>query len=98
MHVCTASAAGCHVGGMPELCNIEGFRGGLCPRQQDVDAINLVNQHGSEGLLADRFLEQADRFSKARSGFRLIPFDFHKICGATSYQKCSPSPCSRPVL
>lgn len=59
-----------------------------------MDAINLVNQHGSEGLLADRFLEQADRFSKARSGFRLIPFDFHKICGATSYQKCSP----RPVL
>lgn len=54
---------------------------------QDVDAINLVNQHGSEGVLAQRFQEQAERFAKGKTGFRLIPFDFHKICGATSYDK-----------
>lgn len=56
---------------------------------KDVDAINLVNQHGSEGVLAQRFQEQADRFGKGKTGFRLIPFDFHKICGATSYDKLS---------
>lgn len=52
---------------------------------KDVDAINLVNQHGSEGVLCQAYEEEADRFGKSTSGFRLISFDFHKQCGATKY-------------
>jgi len=55
-----------------------------------VDAINLVNQHGSEGVLAAKLQEEADRFGRSASNFRLIAFDFHKQCGATSYHKCAP--------
>ena len=55
---------------------------------QEVDAVNLVNQHGSELVLSKAFEEQAAAFAKTGSGFRLITFDFHKQCGATSYHKC----------
>ena len=54
---------------------------------QSVVAVNLVNQHGSEGVLANAFQEEYKRFAAARQELRLIPFDFHKICGATRYDK-----------
>ena len=50
--------------------------------------MNLVNQHGSELVLSKAFEEQAAAFAKTGRGFRLITFDFHKQCGATSYHKC----------
>lgn len=55
---------------------------------QDVTAVNLINQHGSEGVLAKAFDEEALRFAKTSSGLRLVPFDFHKQCGASKYHKC----------
>ena len=54
---------------------------------QDVTAVNLINQHGSEGVLAKAFDEEALRFAKTSSGLRLVPFDFHKQCGASKYHK-----------
>ena len=62
----------------------------LIPRLflQEVDGVNLVNQHGSELILSKAFEEQAAAFAKTNRGFRLITFDFHKQCGATSYHKC----------
>ncbi len=56
--------------------------------------MNLVNQHGSELVLSRAFEEQAAAFAKAGRGFRLITFDFHKQCGATSYHKCVRRPAS----
>ena len=54
---------------------------------QGVVAINLANQSGSEGVLSKAFEQEARRFSKASSGMRLVPFDFHKQCGATRYDR-----------
>ena len=59
---------------------------------QAVDGVNLVNQHGSELILSKAFEEQAATFARTNRGFRLITFDFHKQCGATSYHKCVPAP------
>ncbi len=50
--------------------------------------VNLVNQKGSELVLSKAFEEQAAAFAKSSRGFRLVTFDFHKECGATSYHKC----------
>ena len=55
---------------------------------QEVVGVNLVNQHGSELILSRAFEEQAAAFAKSSRGFRLVTFDFHKECGATSYHKC----------
>lgn len=54
---------------------------------QEVVAINLANQHGSEGLLGQKMAEQADRFSQNNPGLRLVPFDFHKECGTSRYDR-----------
>ena len=54
---------------------------------QDVVAVNLVNQHGSEGILARAFQDEAQRFGQTSSGLRLVAFDFHKQCGASNYKK-----------
>ena len=59
------------------------------PAVQEVVALNLANQHGSEGVLSSAFKEEADRFGKSHSGLRLVPFDFHKECGATRYDRCA---------
>ena len=56
---------------------------------QEVVGVNLVNQHGSELVLSKAFEEQASEFAKSSGGFRLVTFDFHKQCGATSYHKCA---------
>ena len=52
-------------------------------------AVNLANQHGSEGILGKAFSEQAQRFARVKPGFEVISFDFHKECGATRYDRCS---------
>jgi hypothetical protein len=54
---------------------------------QDVVAVNLVNQHGSEGILAQAFQDEAQRFGQTSRGLRLVAFDFHKQCGASNYKK-----------
>ena len=50
-------------------------------------AVNLANQHGSEGVLSSAFKDEADRYASKASGLKLVPFDFHKQCGATRYDK-----------
>lgn len=50
-------------------------------------AINLANQTGREGKLSAAYKEAADAASAAVRGFKLVPFDFHKQCGATNYAK-----------
>lgn len=55
--------------------------------QQSVLAVNLANQHGSEGVLGSAFSEQAERFAKVKPGFEVVSFDFHKECGATRYDR-----------
>lgn len=55
-----------------------------------MDAINLANQHGSEGELSKKMLELAERYSQMSTGLRLVPFDFHKECGASRYDRCGP--------
>lgn len=54
---------------------------------QDVVAVNLVNQTGSEGILAKAFQDEAQRFGESSRGLRLVAFDFHKQCGASNYKK-----------
>ena len=58
-----------------------------CLVMQDVVAVNLVNQHGSEGILAQAFQDEAQRFGQTSRGLRLVAFDFHKQCGASNYKK-----------
>lgn len=50
-------------------------------------AVNLANQHGSEGVLSSAYKDEASRFAGDKGGLRLVPFDFHKECGATRYDR-----------
>jgi SacI homology domain len=50
-----------------------------------VTAINLSNQHGTEGRLCEQFARCADGV-RASVPFTLVPFDFHAECGKTSYE------------
>ena len=59
---------------------------------QNVLAVNLANQHGSEGILGTAFKEQAERFARVKPGFEVVSFDFHKECGATRYDRCTSLP------
>ncbi|CAL8466862.1 g6398 [Coccomyxa elongata] len=59
----------------------------LLSSYQNVLAVNLANQHGSEGILGKAFKEEAERFAKVKPGFDVISFDFHKECGATRYDR-----------
>lgn len=61
----------------------------LLETYQDVVAVNLVNQHGSEGILAQAFQDEAQRFGQTSRGLRLVAFDFHKQCGASNYKNMS---------
>ena len=56
---------------------------------QECVAVNLAHTTGSEGLLTSAFDSATRRFSRAKDGFRLINFDFHKECGATRYDRLS---------
>lgn len=67
------------------LCALCALR---CPPPQEVVGINLANQGGREGKLSSAYRDAADRYSASGSGFRLVPFDFHKQCGATNYGRC----------
>lgn len=62
---------------------------GLVEKYKECVAINLANQTGREGKLSSAYREAAERYSAAFSGFRLVPFDFHKQCGATNYGRLS---------
>lgn len=57
------------------------------PPLQHVTALNLVNQHGSEGKLAALLQDLSTDYAATHSGFRLVSFDFHKECGATNYAR-----------
>ncbi|EIE26553.1 hypothetical protein COCSUDRAFT_11753, partial [Coccomyxa subellipsoidea C-169] len=59
----------------------------LISSYQNVLAVNLANQNGSEGILGKAFKEEAERFAKVKPGFEVISFDFHKECGATRYDR-----------
>eukprot|EP00884_Botryococcus_braunii_P019217 jgi/Botrbrau1/597/Bobra.0010s0061.1 len=59
----------------------------LIDNYQEVVAINLANQHGTEGLLGQKMAEQAECFSASSPGLRLVPFDFHKECGTSRYDR-----------
>lgn len=54
---------------------------------ENVVAINLANQHGSEGLLGTAFIRENTRFGGKTSGLRLVSFDFHKVCGTRHYER-----------
>ncbi|KAG1660814.1 hypothetical protein FOA52_010239 [Chlamydomonas sp. UWO 241] len=57
---------------------------------KDVTAINLVNQHGGEGKLADAFKVAAEEYTKGGGdGLHYVAFDFHKECGAKRYDRIS---------
>jgi hypothetical protein len=56
----------------------------LIGRYGAVTAINLANQTGREGKLSAAYAAAADALGS--SNFRLVPFDFHKQCGATNYK------------
>ena len=49
--------------------------------------MSLVNLHGSEGVLAQAFQEEAAHFTQSTSGLQLVAFDFHKECGGSKYHK-----------
>ena len=52
--------------------------------------INLANQTGREGKLSAAYKAAADQYAASGgAGFRLVPFDFHKQCGATNYARLS---------
>ncbi|KAK9805735.1 hypothetical protein WJX73_003446 [Symbiochloris irregularis] len=60
---------------------------GLLKSYESVVAINLANQHGSEGLLGKAFIRENTRFAGSTSGLRLVSFDFHKVCGSKHYER-----------
>jgi len=57
----------------------------LTQRYGRVTAINLANQTGREGKLSAAYAAAATALSVELPEFRLVPFDFHKQCGATNY-------------
>ena len=57
----------------------------LSSRYGTITAINLSNQHGSEGRLCQQYQQLADSV-RGETRFNLVPFDFHKECGKTSYE------------
>lgn len=61
------------------------------PSTQITGPAPQVNQHGSEGKLAAAFKAESDRFKRSQGepGLTYCPFDFHKECGATRYDRLS---------
>ncbi|KAL4539610.1 hypothetical protein Ndes2526A_g02636 [Nannochloris sp. 'desiccata'] len=57
----------------------------LTDRYGKVTAINLANQTGREGKLSAAYATAAAAVTNENPDFRLVPFDFHKQCGATNY-------------
>lgn len=60
----------------------------LGKRYGAVTAINLVNQHGSEGRLSAAF-DALVQGLPTNMPFQLATFDFHKECGKASYECAS---------
>ena len=57
----------------------------LCEKYGRVTAINLANQTGREGKLSAAYASAAGFVAAEGVDFKLVPFDFHKQCGATNY-------------
>eukprot|EP00877_Chromochloris_zofingiensis_P011352 jgi/Chrzof1/6470/Cz18g12080.t1 len=58
----------------------------LLSKYMAVTAINLVNQHGSEGQLERAFRKESKRYAAERQApWHYVAFDFHKECGAANY-------------
>jgi hypothetical protein len=57
----------------------------LLARHGAVTAVNLANQTGREGRLSAALAAAAAAAAPRLPGFRLVPFDFHKHCGAANY-------------
>ena len=66
-----------------------GHADALLERYGAATAINLANQTGREGVLSRAYAAAADAYGASKSGFRLVGFDFHKMCGATNYANLS---------
>lgn len=66
-----------------------GHADGLLEQYGAVTGINLANQTGREGVLSRAYKHAADEYATSRSGYRLVGFDFHKMCGATNYANLS---------
>ena len=73
-------------------------RGGCYHDLQEIVAVNLANQHGSEGVLSAAFKEGAERYAGKAGGFKLVAFDFHKQCGATRYDRSVPGFLLLPLI
>jgi hypothetical protein len=55
---------------------------------QAATCIDLVNQHGSEGLLEKAFAKEAQRYASSKGApLTYVAFDFHKECGAKNYDR-----------
>ena len=59
----------------------------LAERYGKVTAINLANQTGREGRLSSSYYDAANVAAEKVPNCRLVPFDFHKHCGATRYDR-----------
>lgn len=59
----------------------------LLMHYKECTGVNLAHKSGSEGRLTKAFDEETRRFSRMKTGFRLVNFDFHKECGTTRYHK-----------
>lgn len=59
----------------------------LCKKYGSVLAVNLVNKHGSEGRLSERFSNAMQPILS--DNIQYVQFDFHKICGHIHFERLS---------
>ncbi|XP_020683549.1 phosphoinositide phosphatase SAC7 [Dendrobium catenatum] len=59
----------------------------LVKRYNSVIAVNLVNKHGGEGRLSERFAQAMETISN--DIIRYVHFDFHAICGHIHFERLS---------
>ena len=61
---------------------------GVLPRYQNIAIVNLINQKGSEKVLADEYEVQYKSYPK-NSDLKYIAFDFHNKCKSMNYSAIS---------
>ncbi|XP_020598759.1 phosphoinositide phosphatase SAC7-like isoform X2 [Phalaenopsis equestris] len=59
----------------------------LVKRYGSIMAVNLVNKHGGEGRLSERFTKVMETITN--SSIRYVHFDFHAICGHIHFERLS---------
>lgn len=59
----------------------------LVKRYGSVIAVNLVNKHGGEGRLSERFTQVMETITN--DSIRYVHFDFHAICGHIHFEQLS---------